>query len=261
MTNHGNPTHSAAFQTPRAARGHNRQGFTLIELMVACLLLALLAAVIGWSVRGPILASRLTQTVERIRHADRLAREMARRGGGDVRLTFDAGDGRITLQRAGRTVRQTGLPATRHLAGSLCRDSPARSSNHEPRSLSMQCCDCDTAAARRRAFTLVEVVVGTVLLAAFAGSTFLAFRVHNLQLRNAGDTLAAVNFADQKLESLLAVPRPFGKADGGSVPGHPTWRWSLRSNFWQRLWFSRCCCLCWSAWLVPAACSPPARRI
>ncbi len=93
----------------------------------------------------------------------------------------------------------------------------------------MQCCDCDTAAARRRAFTLVEVVVGTVLLAAFAGSTFLAFRVHNLQLRNAGDTLAAVNFADQKLESLLAVPRPFGKADGGSVPGHPTWRWSLRA--------------------------------
>ncbi len=112
MTNHGNPTHSAAFQTPRAARGHNRQGFTLIELMVACLLLALLAAVIGWSVRGPILASRLTQTVERIRHADRLAREMARRGGGDVRLTFDAGDGRITLQRAGRTVRQTGLPTS-----------------------------------------------------------------------------------------------------------------------------------------------------
>lgn len=79
----------------------------------------------------------------------------------------------------------------------------------------------------RAGFTLVEAVVGIVLIAMFASSVFLAYRTHQAQLTNATETLAAVRFADQKIASLLqGKPRP-ASAAAGTVPGHPTWRWSL----------------------------------
>lgn len=80
---------------------------------------------------------------------------------------------------------------------------------------------------QRTGFTLVEAVVGIVLIAAFASSIFLAYRTHQAQLTDAADTLAAVRFADQKIASLLrGKPRP-QPAASGSVPGHADWQWSL----------------------------------
>jgi len=79
----------------------------------------------------------------------------------------------------------------------------------------------------RDGFTLVEAVVGIALIAMFASSVFLACRTHQVQLNDATETLAAVQFADQKIASLLqGKPRP-ASAAVGTVPGHPAWRWSL----------------------------------
>ncbi len=79
----------------------------------------------------------------------------------------------------------------------------------------------------RTGFTLVEAVVGIVLIAMFASSIFLAYRTHQTQLTDATETLAAVQFADNKIASLLrGKPRP-ASAASGMVPGHPAWRWSL----------------------------------
>ncbi len=78
----------------------------------------------------------------------------------------------------------------------------------------------------RTGFTLIEAVVGTVLIAAFASSTFLAFRMHSQQLQFAGDTMQAVEFADGQLESLLSGNGAV-KPNSGAVPGHPDWLWSF----------------------------------
>lgn len=78
----------------------------------------------------------------------------------------------------------------------------------------------------RCGFTLVEAVVGTVLIGVFASATFLAFRVHNEQLRAASDTLQAVAFADEQLDALLRTKGPVKPATGG-VPGRPDWQWSI----------------------------------
>lgn len=80
--------------------------------------------------------------------------------------------------------------------------------------------------APRRGFTLVEAVVGTVLIAAFASSVFLAFRVHNEQLREASDTMQAVAFADQQLDVLLGGQGKV-RSEAGEVAGHPDWQWSI----------------------------------
>lgn len=78
----------------------------------------------------------------------------------------------------------------------------------------------------RAGFTLIEAVVGTVLIAAFASSTFLAFRMHSQQLQFAADTMQAVEFADGQLESLLSGNGAV-KPSGGEVPGHPDWLWAF----------------------------------
>lgn len=78
----------------------------------------------------------------------------------------------------------------------------------------------------RTGFTLIEAVVGTVLIAAFASSTFLAFRMHSQQLQFAADTMQAVEFADGQLESLLSGTGAV-KPNSGEVPGHPDWLWSF----------------------------------
>ena len=76
-------------------------------------------------------------------------------------------------------------------------------------------------------FTLIEVVVGTVLIATFATSTLLAFRTHYRQLARADERLRAVAFADEAIASLLATPGGNLPSQRGGVAGEPDWRWSL----------------------------------
>ncbi|MFK7821663.1 MAG: type II secretion system protein [Planctomycetaceae bacterium] len=80
--------------------------------------------------------------------------------------------------------------------------------------------------SQRSGFTLIEAVVGTVLIGVFASTTLLAFRVHNTQLQNATDTLQAVRFADEKLDDLLQGKGPVRPAVG-TVPGQADWQWSV----------------------------------
>ncbi len=88
-------------------------------------------------------------------------------------------------------------------------------------------CDIEGEGTNRAGFTLVEAVVGTVLVAAFASSTFLAFKTHRDQLRDAEDTLNAVEIADAHLATLLRGKAPVSVPQGGVVPGHADWRWSI----------------------------------
>ncbi len=87
----------------------------------------------------------------------------------------------------------------------------------------MHCSDCKQS---RRGFTLVEAVVGTVLIGVFARSALLPFKKHNDQLRTATETLQAIEFADAQLDQLMqgkAAVRP----GTGAVSGHPDWMWSV----------------------------------
>ena len=90
----------------------------------------------------------------------------------------------------------------------------------------MHCYDSEPLETSRGGFTLGEAVVGTVLIAAFASSVFLAFRVHNEQLRAAEETMQAVEFADQQLDALLQGNGQV-RAEAGAVAGHPDWQWSI----------------------------------
>jgi prepilin-type N-terminal cleavage/methylation domain-containing protein len=64
-------------------------GFTLIELMVAVVLLALLTGMAALSFVRPIRAARAHQTIELLRRADATAREEGHRFGRPVLLDFD----------------------------------------------------------------------------------------------------------------------------------------------------------------------------
>lgn len=78
----------------------------------------------------------------------------------------------------------------------------------------------------REGFTLIEALVGIVLIAAFASSTFLAVRVHNEQLQEAEDTLVATEIAEQQLANLMDSRGAITPLSG-TVAGHENWQWSV----------------------------------
>jgi len=80
-----------ATQTPLlACRARaKRSGFTLIEIMFAVLLMALLTAAAAFSFSGPIRAARSQDAIQQIRTFDESARLLARNSGRPVRVVFD----------------------------------------------------------------------------------------------------------------------------------------------------------------------------
>ncbi len=72
-----------------APRLKSSSGFTLIELMIAVVLLALLTGMAALSFVRPIRAARAHQTIEMIRRCDAMARQEAERFGRPVLLDFD----------------------------------------------------------------------------------------------------------------------------------------------------------------------------
>lgn len=75
----------------------NRCGFTMIEVIVASVILALIAGMIAYSVRGRVRNVRLVQAREQIAAIDRVARDLARDSGAGVSLEFDDRDNTIRV--------------------------------------------------------------------------------------------------------------------------------------------------------------------
>jgi prepilin-type N-terminal cleavage/methylation domain-containing protein len=94
---------------------HRRQryAFTLIELMLAVLLLALLTSAAALSFSQPIRAARSHDAIEQLRSFDATARQAAVSSGGAVRLAFDLGAGTLVRRDdRGRQLRfQSTLPS------------------------------------------------------------------------------------------------------------------------------------------------------
>lgn len=93
----------------------------------------------------------------------------------------------------------------------------------------MRCFACDRSLSKssRNGFTLLETVVGTVLMATFATAALLAFRLHDAQLTNGQHIIEATRFADQQIDDLLQGQTELKAARVGDVPGHPDWQWTF----------------------------------
>ncbi len=72
-----------------------KDGFTLIEVMAALLILAIVAGAVALSVAGPRRSAETEDVLGELIHADRLARHTARRHGRAVELVFDLAAGRV----------------------------------------------------------------------------------------------------------------------------------------------------------------------
>src|SRR5689334_14764707 len=95
---------------PRQHRELHHRGFTLIEIMVAVLLLALLASAAALSFAKPLREARAIDAIETVSSFDESARTAARRSGRSVVLRYDlagntlfrdegAGEARAARQR------------------------------------------------------------------------------------------------------------------------------------------------------------------
>ena len=104
------------FITRRRCRVRPRTGsraFTLIETLVAVVILGLLAGLATWSFSGPLRRASFDEAVEQIRHLDATSRHLARETGRPVRMVLDAGAGslsRRSSREAAGDVYSTKLP-------------------------------------------------------------------------------------------------------------------------------------------------------
>src|SRR2546423_10361376 len=73
----------------RICSSQSPHAFTLIELMLAVVLLALLTGAAALSFVKPIHAARNREAIALVKRADAMAREAAQRSGRSVRLQFD----------------------------------------------------------------------------------------------------------------------------------------------------------------------------
>jgi prepilin-type N-terminal cleavage/methylation domain-containing protein len=66
-----------------------RSAFTLVEVMIAVLLMALLASAAALSFSGSLRSARSTEALERLRSFDSAARDVTRRTNREARIVFD----------------------------------------------------------------------------------------------------------------------------------------------------------------------------
>jgi len=94
---------------------------------------------------------------------------------------------------------------------------------------------CSGDSARQpRGFTLVEVVVGMILLATLLVSVLQAYGLHHRQLRHARDQLTATQLADRQLSDWMTTSSGVPVFAGGTVFGQPGWSWRTQ-RIGQRL--------------------------
>ena len=95
-----------------------RAGFTLIEIMVAVLLLALLASAVTLSFGAPLRRARAAQAVDQIRSIDSAARQAARRFNRPMTLSIDLDSGELECRdstRGGAAMFRAALPASHRI--------------------------------------------------------------------------------------------------------------------------------------------------
>ncbi len=90
--------------------GGFRRGFTLIETMLAVLIMALLASAAALSLSGPVRKARAREAVDVVMAADRSARQEAHDSGRAVRLVLDPTTGTITRIEGAVTQFRSALP-------------------------------------------------------------------------------------------------------------------------------------------------------
>ncbi len=77
----------------------------------------------------------------------------------------------------------------------------------------------------RVAFTLLEVVVGLLLMATVLVGSLLSFSAHRKQRRVAEAKIVAVELADEWLNRWMISPDGIPPSDRGWVAGRPNWYW------------------------------------
>ena len=87
-----------------------RTAFTLIEIMLAVVLLALLASAAAMSFTQPLRAARAQDAIELFRSFDETARQSARRFGQPITLTFDFESSTLSRVENGSVVYRSRLP-------------------------------------------------------------------------------------------------------------------------------------------------------
>ncbi len=80
----------------------------------------------------------------------------------------------------------------------------------------------------KSAFTLMEVVVGLVLMASVLVASLLAFSAHRKQLRNADAKIAAISIADELLYRLSESRDGIPLSATGPIANQPNWFWRTR---------------------------------
>ena len=88
----------------------SRRAFTLIETMLAVLIMALLASAAALSLSGPVRKARAKEAVEVVIAADRSARQEAHDSGRTVRLVFDPSTAAISRAEGATTQFRSTLP-------------------------------------------------------------------------------------------------------------------------------------------------------
>jgi type II secretory pathway pseudopilin PulG len=74
-------------------------------------------------------------------------------------------------------------------------------------------------------FTLLEVIVGLVLMATVLVGSLLSFAAHQRQRRFADTKLSAIATADELLDRLSGSPQGIPQQSQGLVPNRPNWLW------------------------------------
>jgi len=83
-----------------------RDGFTLVEMLAVVAVLGLLAGAVAWSAAGNVRRGSRREALDRVIHADRMARLEARRLGKGCLLKFDLSTQRISAFGGVYTVRK-----------------------------------------------------------------------------------------------------------------------------------------------------------
>lgn len=82
--------------------------------------------------------------------------------------------------------------------------------------------------SREAGFTLIEVVVGLVIMASVLVTSLMAHRSHQRQLAGAKAKLTAVVLADDLLQQWSVVRSGIPLAGSGPILGKPNWFWQTQ---------------------------------
>jgi prepilin-type N-terminal cleavage/methylation domain-containing protein len=84
------------------SRQVHRRAFTLVETMVAVIILGLLAGAVTWSFRAPLRRARMAEAIEQVKYIDASSRAFARRFGRNVEVVYDVSEGTMERRESAR---------------------------------------------------------------------------------------------------------------------------------------------------------------